>query len=135
MFGVMGSIRAVIIVNTEVVKWCFLFVVRHFSVISVVCGGRVIDDMYISRMYTYRLSSEVIAIKVASAIMLREVKLFIMSHFGMNPERGGNPPRDRMVVARATVINGEFVHAAPMSLIVVEDVVLISINVGVVARA
>lgn len=44
MFGDRGRRSVVVIVSVEVVIGCILFVVRHFSGISVVWGGRVIDD-------------------------------------------------------------------------------------------
>lgn len=37
------------------------------------------------------------AIRVASMIMLREVILLRISHFGINPVSGGSPARDRVV--------------------------------------
>lgn len=133
MFGDRGNRSVVIIAVVEVAIWCFLFGVRHLSGISVVWGGRVIDDMYINRMYTYRLSSDVMAIKVASTIMFMEVILFRISHFGINPESGGSPPSDRVVVSEIIIMCGELVHIVPMSLIVIEFVVFISKNIGIVA--
>lgn len=46
----MGSRRAVIVVRREVVMGCFFCVIRHFISIGVVCGGSVIDRIYVSRM-------------------------------------------------------------------------------------
>lgn len=132
MFGDSGRRRADIIVRVEVIMWCFLSSVRHFSDISVVCGGRVIDDKYTSRMYTYRLSRDITAIKVASMVILRETILFRISHFGINPERGGSPPRDKIAVDKIIMMYGELVHIVPISLIVVDAVVLIIKNTGIV---
>lgn len=132
MFGDRGRRSIVIIVNIEVPTGCFLFDVRHFSCMVVVWGGSVIDDIYVSRIYTYRLSSEAIAIMVASAIMFVEIRLFRISHFGMNPERGGSPPMDRTVIDRTVMVYGELVHMVPRSLIVIDIVRLISRNVGIV---
>lgn len=130
----MGKRKAVIIVIIEIVMWCFLFGVRHFSGISVVCGGKTIDDTYISRMYTYRLSRDVKAIRVASIIILLDIILFKINHFGINPRRGGSPPMDRMIVDKTIIMYGDLVHMVPMSLMVVEVVRLISMNIGVVVK-
>lgn len=86
-------------------------------------------------MYTYRLIREVMAIRIASTVMFREVMLFKISHFGINPESGGSPPSDRMEADRMIMVYGELVHMVPMSLIVIEVVVLINVNVGIVAIA
>lgn len=75
------------------------------------------------------------AIKVASVVMFREVMLFKISHFGMNPDSGGSPPSDRMEEVRMIMVYGELVHMVPISLIVIEIVMLISRNVGIVAMA
>lgn len=133
MFGVSGRIRAVVMVSVEIIIGKFLFGVRHFMGVSVVCGGRVIEDMYISCMYTYRLSRDVMAISVASGIILLEVILFKISHFGMNPDRGGSPPRESIVVDRAIMVWGVFVHMVPRSLMVIDSVLFISKSVGMVA--
>lgn len=45
MFGDSGRRRAVIVVSAVVSMGCFLFGVRHFSGVSEVCGGKVIDDI------------------------------------------------------------------------------------------
>lgn len=50
MFGDRGRRNVVIIVNVGVIIGCVLFRVRHFSDISVVWGGKVIDDTYTSRI-------------------------------------------------------------------------------------
>lgn len=36
-------------------------------------------------------------IRMASVVKLKAVILFRISHFGINPVRGGSPARDRMV--------------------------------------
>lgn len=82
----------------------------------------------------YRLSSDAIAIMVASVIMSNMTILFRMSHFGMNPVSGGSPPIDRIVVISAVVISGDVVHMVPISFIVVDDVECSSMNTGVVDR-
>lgn len=84
-------------------------------------------------MYTYRLINDVIAIRVASMVMLWVVMLFRINHFGINPESGGSPPSDSIVVDSIIMVWGELVHIVPISLIVVEVVMFISISVGVVA--
>lgn len=53
---------------------------------------------------------------------LKEIILFKISHFGMNPVRGGRPPRERIVMLVAAVRCGEVVHKVPRSLIVVDVV-------------
>lgn len=37
--------------------------------------------------------------RVASVVRSRAVILFKISHFGMNPVRGGRPARDRMTIS------------------------------------
>lgn len=63
-----------------------------------------------------------IAIRVASIVRLKNTILFRISHFGINPVRGGKPPRDRIDSVRADVNCGVVVHIVPKSLIVEEDV-------------
>lgn len=72
------------------------------------------------------------AIVVASAVMLNITILFRISHFGMNPVRGGRPPIDRIVIVSIDASCGDVVHMAPMSLIVVDDVIFIIRKIGVV---
>lgn len=132
MFGDMGRISAVVIVMTEVETGCLLFGMRHFSGAVEVCGVSVIDDMYISRMYTYRLSKDVMAINVASVVIFVAVSLLRISHLGIKPESGGSPPRDSSVVDRIIMVCGELVHMVPRSLIVVEVVAFIKRKIGVV---
>lgn len=98
------------------------------------CGGRTIDDTYISRIYTYKLSRDVIAIRVASTTMLLDTMLFRINHFGINPRRGGSPPRDRIIVDEIIIMYGDLVHRVPISLIVIDVVRFISMNIGVVVR-
>lgn len=57
--------------------------------------------------------------RVASVVRLRVVILFRMSHFGMNPVRGGRPARDRVVSSIISIRWGEVAHMVAMSLIVV----------------
>lgn len=70
--------------------------------------------------------------RVASVVRLRAVILFRMSHFGMNPVRGGRPARDRMISSVISIRCGEVVHMIPMSLIVVVDDVFSVRKIGVV---
>lgn len=72
------------------------------------------------------------AIVVASAVMLNITILFRISHFGMNPVRGGRPLIDRIVIVSIDASCGDVVHMVPMSLIVVDDVVFIIRKIGVV---
>lgn len=82
----------------------------------------VIDEMYVSRKYMYRLSMDRMAIVVASIVMSNMTSLFRMSHFGINPVSGGRPPSDRIVAVSVDVSCGDMDHMVLMSLIVVDDV-------------
>lgn len=50
-------------------------------------------------MYRYRLGREDMAMRVASVVRLKAVILLRISHFGINPVRGGRPVNDRIVVS------------------------------------
>lgn len=97
-------------------------------------GVIAIDEMYVSRRYTYRLSRDAMAIIVASAVMLNITILFRISHFGMKPVRGGSPPIDRIVIVSIDASCGDVIHVVPISLIVVDDVVWSMRKTGVVDR-
>lgn len=72
------------------------------------------------------------AIVVASMVMLVDTILLRISHLGIKPVRGGSPPNDRMVVEMVIIKYGEEAHMVPISLTVVDDVRLMSMNTGVV---
>lgn len=58
----------------------------------------------------------------------------MISHLGINPERGGSPPRDSRMEATSGVIIGYLFHDRDMELIVVwEDDIRIR-NIEVVIR-
>lgn len=80
----------------------------------------------------YRLSRDVMAIRIASIIRFIEIILLRMSHLGINPVSGGRPLSERMVIDRAKVSWGVDVHMLPRSLIVVEVVLCSKIKIGVV---
>lgn len=88
--------------------------------------------MYINRMYTYRLSSDNTAISVASIVMFRKIILFRTSHFGIKPVIGGSPPSDRTAIESSSMVAGEVGHVVPISLIVVDDEILIVRKIGIV---
>lgn len=82
----------------------------------------------------YRLNKDIMAMMVASVVRLKNTILFRISHFGMNPVRGGSPPKDRIDSVRADVSWGEAVHITPRSLIVVDIVECSIMKIGVVER-
>jgi len=123
-----------IIIIVDIIIGCVLWLIRHFIVIVLVFGVIAIDEMYVNRRYTYRLSSDVMAIIVASVVKLNIIILFRMSHFGIKPVSGGRPPIDRIVIVMIDASCGEVIHVVPMSLIVVDDVVFNIMKIGVVDR-
>lgn len=72
------------------------------------------------------------AIVVASIVMFIAVILFRISHFGMNPVRGGRPPSERMEVESANIRCGDEVHMFPMSLMDDDEVRFVMSRIGVV---
>lgn len=74
------------------------------------------------------------AIRLATGVLLFFSSSVMMSHLGINPERGGSPPRDRSTVAIRGIMMGCLFHAMEMELIVVyEDVISIR-NIEMVIR-
>lgn len=132
--GVIGSVSVDMIIIVDMAIGCVFWFVRHFIVIVLVLGVIAIDEMYVSRRYTYRLSRDAMAIIVASVVMLNMTILFRISHFGMKPVRGGSPPIDRIVIVSIDASCGDVIHVVPMSLIVVDDVVWSMRKTGVVDR-
>lgn len=132
--GVIGSMMVDRIIIVDMASGCVLLFIRHFIVIVLVLGVMAIDEIYVSRRYTYRLRRDIIAMIVASIVMLNITILFRISHFGMNPVSGGSPPIDRIVTVRIDASCGDVIHVVPISLIVVDDVVCSMIKIGVVDR-
>lgn len=69
-----------------------------------------------------------IAIKVGMMILLFFVISWIISHFGINPERGGRPPIDRRVVRARAVMIGALFHVCDSDKVVVVELAINSMN-------
>lgn len=57
---------------------------------------------------------------------------WIIAHFGRNPVRGGNPPRDNIVTKINTVISGNLFHMWDNEVVVVAEFSISSIKVVIV---
>lgn len=55
-------------------------------------------------------------------------------HLGMNPVNGGNPPNDNRVVNVIVTIIGVLFHICDKDSVVVDELVMNSINIVVVIR-
>lgn len=69
-----------------------------------------------------------IAIRVGIIILLFFVISWIISHFGINPERGGSPPIDRRVTRARAVIMGALFHVCDSDRVVVVELAINSMN-------
>lgn len=57
---------------------------------------------------------------------------WIIAHFGRKPVRGGNPPRDSMVVKIIMVISGNLFHIWDSEVVVVAEISISSMKVVIV---
>lgn len=69
-----------------------------------------------------------IAIRVGIIILLFFVISWIISHFGINPERGGSPPIDRRVTRARAVMMGALFHVCDSDRVVVVELAINSMN-------
>lgn len=53
----------------------------------------------------------------------------MIAHFGKNPVKGGNPPRDNIVVKTSVVISGSLFHIWDSEVVVVAGFDISSIKV------
>lgn len=69
-----------------------------------------------------------IAIKVGMMMLLFFVISWIISHFGINPERGGSPPIDRRVARARAVMMGALFHVCDSDKVVVVELAINNMN-------
>ena len=69
-----------------------------------------------------------IAIRVGKIMLSFFVISWMIIHFGINPDRGGSPPIDRMVVRIKTVMIGIMFHVCDSDRVVVVELAMNSIN-------
>lgn len=53
----------------------------------------------------------------------------MISHFGRNPVKGGNPPRDNIIIKIIVVITGSLFHVRDNEVVVVAEFVISNIKV------
>lgn len=71
---------------------------------------------------------------VAVVVRLCVVSSCRISHFGINPVRGGSPPSDINTISTKAVVVGEIIHEVVRSLIVFDEDNISSMNVEVVIK-
>ena len=76
--------------------------------------------------------SEIIVIVVATAVQLFFSSSLMISHFGINPVRGGSPPVDSKIVDIRGRNIGVLFHISDIELIEVIECVLIIMKSGIV---
>lgn len=72
------------------------------------------------------------AITVGRIMLLFFVISWIIIHLGRKPVRGGSPPRDSRVISVVVVISGILFHICDRDNVVVDELVISSINIVVV---
>lgn len=91
--------------------------------------GNIISDVaYVSRMWKYRLSSAIIAIKVGRILSLFFVISWIIIHLDKNPESGGRLPNDKIMMRINIVIKDVLFHLYESDSVVVEELCMNDIN-------
>lgn len=60
------------------------------------------------------------------------VSSLIMAHFGMKPVSGGRPPRDIKIASMLAVIKGALFHVWASESVVVLELIIRSVNMGIV---
>lgn len=65
-------------------------------------------------------------------ILLFFVISWIIAHFGRNPVRGGNPPKDNIVIKINMVISGSLFHMLDSEVVVVAELNISNIKVVIV---
>lgn len=65
-------------------------------------------------------------------ILLFFVISWIIAHFGRKPVRGGNPPRDNIVIRISVVISGNLFHVWDNEVVVVVELIISNIKVVIV---
>lgn len=69
------------------------------------------------------------AMDVGRIMLLFFVSSWMIIHFGINPDSGGKPPRDNMVIRMSEVTRGVLFHMWDSDSVVVEELSINSINV------
>lgn len=72
------------------------------------------------------------AIRVGRTMLLFLVSSLMMTHLGIKPVSGGRPPRDIRMVSMAAVIRGVLFHVWARESAVVLELMMRSINMGIV---
>lgn len=75
-----------------------------------------------------------IAIIVGKMMLLFFVSSWIIIHLGMNPERGGRPPSESIVVKISVEIIGILFQRSDSDSVVVDELKCNSINTVIVSR-
>lgn len=72
------------------------------------------------------------AIRVGRMMLSFLVSSLIMAHLGIKPVSGGRPPSDIRIVSMAAVIRGALFHVWASESAVVLELIISSINIGIV---
>lgn len=70
-----------------------------------------------------------IAIRVGKMMLSFFVISWMIIHFGINPDSGGNPPIDKRVMRTRAVIMGALFHVCDSDRVVVVELAINSINI------
>lgn len=69
------------------------------------------------------------ASRVGVIIISFLVSSWMIIHFGVNPDRGGRPPRDNIRIRIMDVIRGVLFHVWDSDVVVVEELCMNNMNV------